>query len=616
MAYNADSIEIKKFRDACRSTPAMYLGDDRENGIFNCFLEILNNSCDEAIMGRGNLIEVELREDLDAIRIVDHGIGIPHGPNKDSKEILINLFTEAHSSGKFNTENYKKVRGLHGVGSSAVCVCSETFEVTTKRDGYIWFMSFKDGIPNFEIAQQGKETKETGTIVEFSPNKQVFHMKPEEKCFEYNRIRDELELTSYFIPNVTFTITCGKKKEKFFSKNGVKDFAATHIKKPLHKNFIYGYKQFDDEVEVEVFAQWTAGKEEAYVFSNGALNSEGGTPITGAKTAFTRTINTLSKGEFDADMIRKGLVYIVNIRHPRPIYQNQVKNKIQNPELRGYTQTVFGEAIKDFVTKNKNDFEKIVEILTTEKKAEAAADRARRQVLDNEKEQTKIQKTKILNVDKLCDARKLGENSILLLCEGLSAGGSMKIGRDADKYGILMLRGKCKNLLNCTIEEGLQNEEVKLFQQALGIIYGKKSTSMRYGKIAIASDSDFDGSHIGLLIMVMAQVICPSILTENRLYWLKAPIYKVETKSKTYFYYTEEEFAKHPQGIITKYKGLGQMNDVDLKNSMFNDEWQRLEPISFNEEGLKLLIDLMGDNVEHRKEFVYNYIDFNKFNIE
>lgn len=616
MAYNADSIEIKKFRDACRSTPAMYLGDDRENGIFNCFLEILNNSCDEAIMGRGNLIEVELREDLDAIRIVDHGIGIPHGPNKDSKEILINLFTEAHSSGKFNTENYKKVRGLHGVGSSAVCVCSETFEVTTKRDGYVWFMSFKDGIPNFEIAQQGKETKETGTIVEFSPNKQVFHMKPEEKCFEYNRIRDELELTSYFIPNVTFTIICGKKKEKFFSKNGLKDFAATHIKKPLHKNFIYGYKQFDDEVEVEVFAQWTAGKEEAYVFSNGALNSEGGTPITGAKTAFTRTINTLSKGEFDADMIRKGLVYIVNVRHPRPIYQNQVKNKIQNPELRGYTQTVFGEAIKDFVAKNKNDFEKIVELLTKEKKAEAAADRARKQVLDNEKEQTKIQKTKILNVDKLCDARKLGEDSILLLCEGLSAGGSMKIGRDADKYGILMLRGKCKNLLNCTIEEGLQNEEVKLFQQALGIIYGKKSTSMRYGKIAIASDSDFDGSHIGLLIMVMAQVICPSILTENRLYWLKAPIYKVETKSKTYFYYTEEEFAKHPQGIITKYKGLGQMNDVDLKNSMFNDEWQRLEPISFNEEGLKLLIDLMGDNVEHRKEFVYNYIDFNKFNIE
>jgi DNA gyrase subunit B len=322
-------------------------------------------------------------------------------------------------------------------------------------------MSFKDGIPNFEIAQQGKETKETGTIVEFSPNKQVFHMKPEEKCFEYNRIRDELELTSYFIPNVTFTITCGKKKEKFFSKNGLKDFAATHIKKPLHKNFIYGYKHFDDEVEVEVFAQWTAGKEEAYVFSNGALNSEGGTPITGAKTAFTRTINTLSKGEFDADMIRKGLVYIVNVRHPRPIYQNQVKNKIQNPELRGYTQTVFGEAIKDFVAKNKNDFEKIVELLTKEKKAEAAAERARRQVLEATKDIEKNQKKKVFASDKLKDAEYLGENSILLIVEGNSAAASMAIARDITKYGSFAIRGKMLNCLAHPEEKIFQNEEIK-----------------------------------------------------------------------------------------------------------------------------------------------------------
>ena len=614
MSYNADSIKIKDFATACRDTPAMYLGDDRQNGVFNAFLEILNNACDEAIMKRGNLIVVDMEDDC--LQIEDHGRGVPHGPNADCEEVLIELFTKSHSSGKFDNTNYKKVRGLHGVGSSAVCVCSKVFEVWTKRDGYTWYMKFVDGAPAYKNAVQGDATSETGTIIKFTPDKDIFHLKNDEKCFDYQRIRNELELTSYFIPNVTFKLKYNGKTEVFCSKNGLKDFAASRIRKPLHKNYIYGYREFDDEVEVEVFAQWTDGKEESYVFSNGALNSEGGTPITGAKAAFTRTINSLAKSEFDADMIRKGLVYIINIRHPHPIYQNQVKNKIQNPELRGYTQTVFGEAIKDFAIKHKDEFDSIVEILKKEKKAEAAAERARKQVLDNEKEQTKIQKAKILNVDKLCDARKLGEDSILLLCEGLSAGGSMKIGRDADKYGILMLKGKCKNLLNCTIEEGLQNEEVKLFQQALGIIYGKKSTSMRYGKIAIASDSDFDGSHIGLLIMAMAQVICPSILTENRLYWLKAPIYKVETKSKTYFYYTEEEFVKHPQGVITKYKGLGQMDDKDLKNSMFSNEWQRLEPINFNEEGVKLLIDLMGDNVEYRKEFVYNYIDFNKFNIE
>lgn len=179
-----------------------------------------------------------------------------------------------------------------------------------------------------------------------------------------------------------------------------------------------------------------------------------------------------------------------------------------------------------------------------------------------------------------------------------------------------MLRGKCKNLLNCTIEEGLQNEEVKLFQQALGVIYGKATKNLRYGKIAIASDSDFDGSHIGLLILAMSQVICPSVLTENRLFWLRAPIYKVETKSKKYFYYTEDEFKSHPSGTITKYKGLGQMDDDDLKSSMFSPEWQKLEPITFSEEGLELLINLMGKNIDYRKEFIYNYIDFSKFVIE
>ena len=614
MSYNAESIQIKDFRSACRSTPGMYIGTDGQDAAFNCFLEVLNNACDEAMMGRGNKITIILSDDCDTIECIDRGAGVPHGPNKDTNEVLVELFTSAHSSGKFDTSNYKKVRGCHGIGTSAVCVCSTNFEVWSRRDGEEYYLAFKDGIPQTPVAEKVRNTNETGSTFKFTPDKQIFNIQGPN--FDFNRLQEELELTSYFIPGVNFELIHKDKKFNFVSKEGLKDFAKNRVTKPLHKSYIYGYKQFDDEVEVEVFAQWTGGKETSYVFSNGALNIDGGTPETGAKTAFTRTINSLSKGEFEADMIRKGLVYIINIRHPHPIYQNQTKTKIQNGELRGYTQTVFTEAIKEFVLKHRDEFDKIVEILVKEKKAEAAAERARKQVLDNEKEQTKIQKAKILNVDKLCDARKLGEDSILLLCEGLSAGGSMKIGRDADKYGILMLKGKCKNLLNCTIEEGLQNEEVKLFQQALGIIYGKKSTSMRYGKIAIASDSDFDGSHIGLLIMAMAQVICPSILTENRLYWLKAPIYKVETKSKTYFYYTEEEFVKHPQGVITKYKGLGQMDDKDLKNSMFSNEWQRLEPINFNEEGVKLLIDLMGDNVEYRKEFVYNYIDFNKFNIE
>ena len=414
--YNADSIQIKNFREACRSVPGMYLGGDEQDGIFNAFLEILNNACDEAIMGRGNKITIWMEDNC--MQVEDHGAGIPRGSNATSKEVLIDLFTKSHSSGKFNTDNYKKVRGLHGVGSSAVCVCSSSFEVWSKRDGYTWYLKFIDGIPQSETAIQGNPTKETGTIIKFYPDKSIFHLKDEDKCFDYNRIKDELELTSYFIQNVTFKLKYNEKTETFLSRNGLRDFARDRIQNPIHKNFIYGYKEFDDEVEVEVFAQWTTGKEQCYVFSNGALNSEGGTPVTGAKTAFTRTINSLSKGDFDSDMIRKGLVYIINIRHPHPIYQNQVKNKIQNFELRGYTQTVFGEAIKDFVAKNRNDFDKIIEVLVKEKKAEAAAEKARKQILEATKDIEKNQKRKVFASDKLKDAEFLGEGSTLLIVEG------------------------------------------------------------------------------------------------------------------------------------------------------------------------------------------------------
>jgi DNA gyrase/topoisomerase IV subunit B len=436
MNYDANSIQIRDFRTACRATPSMYLGDDRENGIFNCFLEILNNACDEAIMKRGDKIEVFLEDN--SIKVIDHGAGIPRGPNKDCQEVLIELFTKAHSSGKFNTNNYKKVRGLHGVGSSAVCVCSSLFEVWSKRDGYTWNLQFKDGIPQAEVAKQLQTTKETGTTILFVPDKKIFHLEENEKCFDYGRIKQELELTSYFIPKVSFELNYNGKKEVFLSKNGLRDFAEAKIQN--------GYKEFDDEVEVEVFAQWTSGKEQCYVFSNGALNSEGGTPVSGAKAAFTRTINGLLKKNFDSEVIRKGLVYIINVRHPNPIYQNQIKNKIQNTELRGYTQTVFTESIKVFASKYKEDFEKVKDFLSKEEKAEAAADRARLAVLSTQAKIADSRKKKMLNTDKLKDAEFLGENSILLIVEGNSAMAGLASGRNTDNTGLLAIRGRQKLL--------------------------------------------------------------------------------------------------------------------------------------------------------------------------
>lgn len=541
--YNADSIKIRSFREAARATPGMYIGTDGQDAAFNCFLEVLNNACDEAMMKRGDRITITLSDDCDSIECIDRGAGVPHGPNKDTEEVLIELFTSAHSSGKFDNSNYKKVRGCHGIGTSAVCVCSTNFEVWSLRDGAKYYLQFKDGIPQSRQAIKVCDTTETGSIFRFSPDKTVFNITG--PSFDYERIKNELELTSYFIPNVAFELKHKDSIVSFISKNGLRDFAKHRITKPLHKSYIYGYHHFDDDVEVEVLAQWSAGKETSYIFSNGALNIDGGTPDTGAKTAFTRTINSLSKGEFDADMIRKGLIYIVNIHHPHPIYQNQTKSKIQNSELRGYTQTVFTEAIKEFVVKHKDEFDSIIEILTKEKKAEAAAERARKQVLETDKEINNERKKRVILADKLkdCQIHGTSSGSVLAICEGDSALGALVQARPIDTVALLPIRGKIISALKNPVEKILQNEEVKAIFSSLGCGFFEKynSNKLNYQYVAVAADQDADGRAIGDLIITLFYYMCPKFIEEGRLLWMQMPLFVLKYSNKTLYAFSDAE---------------------------------------------------------------------------
>lgn len=616
MSYDANSIQIRDFRTACRSTPGMYLGATAQDAAFNCFLEVLNNACDEAMMGRGNKIEITLSDDCNTLMCVDSGAGVPRGPNKDCEEVLIELFSSAHSSGKFDTINYKKVRGCHGIGTSAVCVCSSTFEVWSRREGVEYYLKFNDGIPASPRSQKVRDISTTGSTFRFTPNKEVLNIEKDQPAFQCERIREELRLTSYFIPKVYFVFTYKGKSETFYSLNGLKDFAKDNISKPLHKSYIYGYKEFDDEVEVEVFAQWTSGKETEYIFSNGALNIDGGTPSTGAKTAFTRTINSLSKGDYNADMIRKGLVYIVNVRHPHPIYQNQTKSRIQNPELRGYTQTVFTEAIKEFVRKHKDEFDKVVELLAKEKKAEMMAERARQQVLNASKEVEKNQKRKVFSSDKLKDAEFLGEDSTLLIAEGDSALGGLAQGRDYTKYGIMAIRGKIINALSNPDEKVYENEEIKLLLSAMNIVPEKyDAKKLRYGKLAICTDADSDGYHIGLLIMAALAHIAPQFIREGRLCWLRSPLWIVNNGKTESYFFTDAEYEANKtkvKGEVQRNKGLGSLEPNQARKSMFDPEYQRLDVMEYDEEAMDLLYSLMGSEVSPRRDFIIQNVDFSE----
>lgn len=622
MAYDANSIKVKDFRDATRSSPGMYLGADGTDAIFNCFLEILNNSCDEAIMGRGNRIEVELENDT--ITVIDTGAGIPRGSNKDCDEVLIELMCSAHSSGKFDNENYSRVRGCHGCGQGAVCMCSDSFEIWSRREGSEWYLKFIDGIPQDIKARPIRKTKETGTTVKFVPSREVFHIPQEQCCFDANRIENELELTSFFIPGVTFIFRYNGEEKKFLSKNGLKDFAASRIKNPLHRNYIYNTKHFDGNIDIEVFAQWTEGKEQCYVFSNGALNSGGGTPVSGMKAAFTRTINDLAKKDFSGDTIRKGLVTIINIKHPHPIYQNQVKDKIQNMELRGYTQSVFTEAIKDWATKNPNDFNKIIGMLAQETKIIAAEEKVRQAILNNEREIQAASRKKFSAPIKLMDCEKHGQDSILYITEGRSAKTPVQNARNIEYEAVYDIRGKIIGALKNSVDKVLENEEVKDILQILGCgIFEKyNSSKLNFGKLLIFSDKDPDGAAISNLIVTLIYVLCPNFIKEGRLGRVIPPLYRLKKGKKAVYFYSREEYEaekdNYPGWDSTYYKGVGECSSEDMKNTMFNEKNRKVLIYKAEDFGQfsDLLQLLMGEDVPARRQYIFDNIDFHKLKCE
>lgn len=616
MSYDANSIETLSFRDAIRSRAAMYMGSEDNQGVLQCIREIITNSIDEATMGYGNEIEVTLSKN-NRVKIRDNGRGAPFGKREDGTEALEAIYTMPHSGGKFSDKVYQNVAGLNGIGAKGTALTSDVFEVWSARDGQAAYLCLEKGIKeSFTISPT--DSKYHGTIVSFIPSQEVYHLEPISIKFE--DIKKMCRDWSYLYPQIVFILNNDLTGEKieYQSKNGLLDFLKNSGVKSIHKTPLHIVLK-EDQIEAEIVMEWTDSRAEtSFTFTNGLENSNGGTSLTGVKTALTNFFKKKIKGEGSPDTLRKGLLYAVSCKVPNPSFANQTKTKVNTPELRGLCQRATTQMLEDFERKHSDEFQKILDLLLKEVKADAAAERARQAILNHEKEQKANEKKKLLNYDKLRDARKLGKDSILLCVEGLSAGGSMSIGRDPNTYGILMLRGKAKNLLKATIEEGLNNEEVKLLLQALGIIYGKpySSEKLRYGRVALAVDGDFDGSHIGLLLMAMLQVLAPQFLKENRLFWLRAPTCKVETRTKTYYYYNEEEFRSHPKGNITFFKGLGQMTDEDLKNSMFNKEWQHLEPITYSEEGIQTLLKLMSEDVEPRKEFVFNNIDFSKFEVE
>lgn len=614
--YDANSIQHLSFREGVQKRVGIYLGSADHTGVIAALLELINNGTDEAlVVPDAKLIEVVVGKDWASCR--DYGRGMPHGANNFSKEVMIDLLTENHTGGKFNDNAYGgKSRGLNGTGSGATCCSSDWFKISSYRDGAEWYMEFEEGIPKWEVCQKRPlNGQKRGTYIIFKPSQEVFKSEP--IYFDYEEICNQMKEYSYFNKGITFKVTNAETKEvrSYVSNNGLMDFVNDNFEKPIHKTPLH-CRVSENDIDVEIILQWTATRtENFYLFSNGGENENGGTPITGIKTSLTNFFKKKIK-DGDPDILRKGLIYVCSVNLKNPIYDGQTKSKITNPELRGLCQRATTKMLEEFENQHKAEFDKIMEKLLIEVKADAAAEKKRQQVLSAQKEVEKNNKKKVFASDKLKDAEYLGQDSTLLICEGDSALGAMSQARDYKKYGLMAIRGKIINCLSKDEEKIFENEEIKLLLSAMNIVPGRYNASkLRYGKLAICTDADSDGYHIGLLIMAALQYLAPDFIKEGRLCWLRSPLYIVDNKGKKSFYYNDKEFdavRKTVKGTVTRAKGLGKLSPEVAHASMFTEEYQRLDVLKYDDEAINLLCDLMGDDVKPRKEFIIKNIDFSE----
>jgi DNA gyrase subunit B len=665
-AYDASSITVLEGLEPVRKRPGMYIGTTGPDGLHHLIWETFDNSRDEAMADRCDDIEVALLPD-GYVRVADNGNGIPVGIHPKTKvSALETIMTTLHAGGKFDNDAYKVSGGLHGVGASVVNALSEHSKVVVHQDGGIHIQEYKIGKPLAKVKKIGT-TKEHGTIVFFKPDVTIFKEGIE---WNWEKIVTHLRQQAYLVKGVRIAIFDARGSEAnilneveglflrdkklgvpsttFYFEGGLKSLVAFHNKHqtPVHKNIFYVDRE-QDKVAVEVALQYVDDiTSRITAFANNTYNSEGGTHITGFKTALTRALNVYGRNanilkekdeNFTGDDVLEGITAVVSVKLPEIQFEGQTKSKLGSMEAQGAVSSVFGEALNAFLEENPDDARAIINKVLIALKARKAAKAAKDSVLRKGALEGMTLPGKLAD----CQTKSAAESEIFIV-EGDSAGGTAKMGRDRRTQAILPLRGKILNVERARIDKMLASEQVRNLVVAMGTAIGDvfDLSKLRYHKIIIATDADVDGAHIRTLILTLFYRHFRAIIDGGFVYIAQPPLYKI-SKGKTVMYAysdpekeralkqlgvaptevavvgedddavseTEEETAVVKKSVKTnvqRYKGLGEMNASELWETTMDPARRVLKRVNVDDaEAADRIFDiLMGTDVAARKSFI------------
>ncbi|MEC7877513.1 MAG: DNA topoisomerase (ATP-hydrolyzing) subunit B [Bacteroidota bacterium] len=630
--YSADNIQVLEGLEAVRKRPAMYIGDVSNKGLHHLIWEVVDNSIDEALAGHCDRISVTINKD-NSITVKDNGRGIPTGIHpKENRSALEVVMTVLHAGGKFDKDTYKVSGGLHGVGVSCVNALSENLTATVHRDGKIFEQKYKKGIPNSDVKEIGK-TKERGTIVTFTPDKEIFTVHE----YKYDTVATRLRELSFLNSGIKILLTDEReldenneqKSDEFYSEGGLVEFVnyLDGSREKLIQNPIYmeGKKE---EVPVQVALSYNLSYSENVVsYVNNINTIEGGTHVAGFRRGLTRTLKSyadrsglLEKAKVDisGDDFREGLTAVISIKVAEPQFECQTKTKLGNSEAMGAVDVCVGEMLGNFLEENPKEAKQIISKVVLAAQARHAARKAREMV------QRKNVLTGTGLPGKLADcSEKDPALCELYVVEGDSAGGSAKQGRDRTFQAILPLKGKILNVEKAQEHKIYDNDEIKNIITALGVKFGTDEDEkelnlekLRYHKVIIMTDADIDGSHIRTLVLTFFFRYMRPLIDKGYLYIALPPLYQISKGKKSEYVWSEndkdrlvKEMAKDGKESsvnIQRYKGLGEMNPEQLWTTTMDPAQRLLNKVTIESaaEADVLFSKLMGDDVAPRREFI------------